>query len=71
MHARKQRPEGPHRRQTTPESLQDYPTRTIQMEEELCLVDSCTTNTILRELKYFQTLKRVKEMSQLSQDAVL
>jgi hypothetical protein len=30
------------------------------MEEELCLVESCTTNTILRELKYFQTLKKSK-----------
>jgi hypothetical protein len=28
------------------------------MEEELCLVDSCTTNTVLREVKYFQTLTR-------------
>jgi hypothetical protein len=28
------------------------------MEEELCLVDSCTTNTVLTEVKYFQTLKR-------------
>jgi hypothetical protein len=28
------------------------------MEEELCLVDSCTTNFILREAKYFQTLTR-------------
>ena len=26
--------------------------------EELCLVDSCTTNSILREMKYFQTLKK-------------
>jgi hypothetical protein len=26
------------------------------MEEEICLVDSCTTNSILRETKYFQTL---------------
>jgi hypothetical protein len=26
------------------------------MDEEMCLVDSCTTNTILREIKYFQTL---------------
>jgi hypothetical protein len=25
------------------------------MEEEMCLVDSCTTNTIIRETKYFQT----------------
>ena len=29
------------------------------MEEELCLVDSATTNSILRELKYFQTLKKM------------
>jgi hypothetical protein len=28
------------------------------MEEELCLVDSCTINSILRETKYFQTLTR-------------
>jgi hypothetical protein len=28
------------------------------MEEELCLVDSCTTNSILRETKYFQTLTK-------------
>jgi hypothetical protein len=28
------------------------------MEEEMCLVDSCTTNFILREKKYFQTLTR-------------
>ena len=27
-------------------------------EKELCLVDSCTTNSILREIKYFQTLKK-------------
>jgi peptide/histidine transporter 3/4 len=27
-------------------------------EEELCLVDSCTTNSILSEMKYFQTLKK-------------
>jgi hypothetical protein len=26
------------------------------MEEEMCLVDSCATNTILRKMKYFQTL---------------
>jgi hypothetical protein len=26
------------------------------MEEEMYLVDSCTTNSILREIKYFQTL---------------
>jgi hypothetical protein len=26
------------------------------MEEEMCLVDSCTINSILRETKYFQTL---------------
>jgi hypothetical protein len=28
------------------------------MEEEMCLVNSCTTNTILREAKYFQTLTK-------------
>jgi hypothetical protein len=28
------------------------------MEEEMCLMDSCTTNSILRETKYFQTLTR-------------
>jgi hypothetical protein len=31
------------------------------MEEELCLVDSCTTNSILRETKYFQTLTQMSE----------
>jgi hypothetical protein len=31
------------------------------MEEELCLVDSCTTNSILRETKYFQTRTRRSE----------
>jgi hypothetical protein len=28
------------------------------MEEEMCLVDSCTINTILRKTKYFQTLTK-------------
>jgi hypothetical protein len=28
------------------------------MEEELCLMDSCTTNSILREITYFKTLAR-------------
>jgi hypothetical protein len=28
------------------------------MEEEMCLVDSCTTNYILRKTKYFRTLTR-------------
>jgi hypothetical protein len=27
-------------------------------EEELCLVDRSVTNSILREIKYFQTLKK-------------
>jgi hypothetical protein len=31
------------------------------MEEEMCLVDSCTTNSILRETKYFQTLTQRSE----------
>ena len=30
------------------------------MEEELCLVDSYTTNTTLREVRYFQTLTKRK-----------
>jgi hypothetical protein len=29
-------------------------------EEELCIVDSGTANTILREIKYFQTLRKGK-----------
>jgi hypothetical protein len=33
------------------------------MNEEICLVDSCTINTILRETKYFQTLtKRMRNI---------
>ena len=36
------------------------PTGDDPMEEEICLVDSCTTNTIFRETKYFQTLKKSK-----------
>jgi hypothetical protein len=28
------------------------------MEEELCLMDSYTTNSIVKETKYFQTLTR-------------
>jgi len=30
------------------------------MEEELCLVDSGTTNSIVREIKYFHTLRKSK-----------
>jgi uncharacterized protein YbaR (Trm112 family) len=29
------------------------------MEEKICLIDSCTINTILRETKYFQTLTKI------------
>ena len=29
------------------------------MEEEMCLVDSGTINSILREIKYFQTLTKL------------
>ena len=32
------------------------------MKEEMCLVDSCTTNTILREVRYFQTLTKREGM---------
>jgi hypothetical protein len=28
------------------------------MEEQMCLVDSCNTNCILKETKYFQTLTK-------------
>jgi hypothetical protein len=28
------------------------------MEEEMCLMHNCTTNTILRETKYFKTLTK-------------
>jgi hypothetical protein len=31
------------------------------MEEEMCLVDSYTTNSILKEIKYFQTLTQMFE----------
>jgi hypothetical protein len=31
------------------------------MEEKMCLVDSCTTNSTLRETKYFQTLTKRTE----------
>ena len=30
------------------------------MEKEICLVDSCITNTILREVRSFQTLTKRK-----------
>ena len=42
-------------------------------EEELCLVDSCTTNSILREIKYFQTLKKREEniMTIAGRDALI
>ena len=30
-------------------------------EEEICLIDSATTNTVLRETKYFQTLTKKTE----------
>ena len=32
------------------------------MEKEICLVDSCITNTILREVRYFQTLTKREGM---------
>ena len=42
-------------------------------EEKLCLVDSCTTNSILREMKYFQTLKKREEniMTIAGRDALI
>jgi len=35
-------------------------TRVNSMDEETCLVDSGTTKSILREIKYFQTLTKSK-----------
>jgi hypothetical protein len=32
------------------------------MKEEMCLVDSYTTNSILSEIKYFQTLIRTENI---------
>jgi hypothetical protein len=42
-------------------------------EEELCLVDSCTKNSILRKIKYFQTLKKGdgKVLTVAGHDAVI
>ena len=42
-------------------------------EEELCLVDSCTTNSILRQIKYFQTLEKREGniMTIAGQDALI
>ena len=42
-------------------------------EEELCLVDSCTTNSILREIKYFHTLEKREgnSMTIAGQDALI
>jgi hypothetical protein len=33
----------------------------MAMEEDLCLADSCATYTILRDTKYFQTLRKNDE----------
>jgi hypothetical protein len=32
------------------------------MEKEMCLMDNCTTNSILRKIKYFQILRRTKNI---------
>jgi hypothetical protein len=42
-------------------------------EEELCLEDSCTTKSILREIKYFQNLKKRdgKVLTFAGRDAVI
>ena len=42
-------------------------------EEELCLVDSCTTNSILKETKYFQTPEKREGniMTIASQDVLI
>ena len=33
----------------------------MAMEEELCLIDSCTTDTILRDTRYFHTIRKNNE----------
>ena len=33
----------------------------MAMEEELCLIDSCTTDTILRDTRYFHTVRKNDE----------
>ena len=38
--------------------LYRFSTGVDPMEEEMCLVDSCSSNTVLREIKYFQTLTK-------------
>ena len=38
--------------------LYRFSTRVGPMEEEMCLVNSCSSNTVLREIKYFQTLTK-------------
>jgi hypothetical protein len=43
------------------------------MDEEMCLVDSGDTNSILREIKYFQTLTKNKgnDLTIAGRDAVI
>jgi signal recognition particle GTPase len=43
------------------------------MEEEMCLVDSSTTNSIVRKIKYFQTLKKLNGniLTIVGRDAVI
>jgi hypothetical protein len=47
--------------------------RKSPMEEEMCLIDSCTTNSILMETKYFQTLTRRSEnvLTIVGRDAII
>ena len=33
----------------------------MAMEEELCLIDSCTIDTIFRDTRYFQTIRKNDE----------
>ena len=41
--------------------VEDYPTGTIQIKEEIHLVDMVPLTLILRETKYFQTPTKSKE----------
>ena len=38
-----------------------FPMGVDPTEEETCLVDSCSSNIVLREIKYFQTLTNREE----------
>ena len=38
--------------------LYRFSTGVNPMEEDMCLIDSCSSNTVLREIKYLRTLTK-------------